>query len=204
VALFSGGHALGATLSVGGSVFNPVEPDPTGGIVIDSMTMPFSVPGKYSGSLTSQVISGDPSNPYGGLTFTYSLTSNPGSVNVLTALTVNGYASSLTDVSYRLPGVGPTNIDRLTADVIGFRFMPTVFIPGFGLYGNGVITGGTTSALMVVQSNLKAYTTTTAQVIDGAVTSVTSFAPVPEPATFVLAGLGAIGALGLAARRRQN
>ena len=53
------------------------ETDPTGGTVLSSLSAPF-VAGTYSGTLISQVISGDPSNPLGGLTFTYLLTNNLG------------------------------------------------------------------------------------------------------------------------------
>ena len=63
-------------LPVGGSLFPvPAEPDPTGGAVMPptGATVPFAA-GGFSGTLTSTVFSGDPSNALGGLTFTYLVT----------------------------------------------------------------------------------------------------------------------------------
>ena len=147
-----------ATLSVGSSIFNPVESAPTGTIV-DTLVSPFTVPGKYSGTLTSRVIQGDGTNPYGGLTFEYVLSNDLLSINPLTAVTINGYASSLTDASYVAGGRAPTTVDRLTADVVGFRFVAPVFIPGFGLYGNGALSPGETSSRLVIQTDLNGYRT---------------------------------------------
>lgn len=197
------GGADAATLTVGSSLFNPVEPAPTGA-VIDTLVSPFSVPGKYAGTLTSRVIQGDGTNPYGGLTFEYVLASSSLSTNPLTAVTINGYATSLTDASYVAGNRAPTTVDRLTADVVGFRFVAPVFIPGFGLYGNGALSPGETSSRLIIQTNLSGYRTDTAQVIDGAVTTVAAFAPVPEPASVLLAGLGAILAIGYVRTRRRS
>jgi hypothetical protein len=72
--------------------------------------------------------------------------------------------------------------------------------------GSGVLTPGTNSALLVVQTNSALFGPTLASVIDGMVTTVGSFAPggvgggVPEPGCAVLA---AIGLIGLAPLRRR-
>jgi hypothetical protein len=174
--------AAAAPLGAGGLLFPaPAEPDPTGGLLIaGGVPVPFASI-NYSGMLTSSVIAGDPSNPYGGLTFTYLLASDPTSVNVISRLTVNGYAGFLTDASYQVPpgGVLPAYIDRPTADVVGFSFI------SFPI-GSGLITPGSNSALLIVQTDAPAYTTSFASVIDGTVVSPPIFAPIPEPGTAML------------------
>lgn len=186
------------------------EPDPTGGIVVASLSAPF-VAGTYSGTLISQVISGDPSNPLGGLTFTYLLSNNPGSINAMERLTVTRYAGWGTDVSYQTPvpagHLAPTTNDRdATGDVMGFSFSNPVFVgPPLGTIGNGVLSAGKTSALLVIQTNAPSYQPTIANVIDGSVTALNSYAPatsIPEPATMGLALMGAVG-VALAMRRTR-
>lgn len=171
-----------APLGVGGLLFPaPAEPDPTGGVLVaGGVPVPFASI-NYSGTLTSSVIAGDPSNPFGGLTFTYLLASDAISVNMISRLTVNGYQGFLTDASYQAPpgGVMPAYVDRLTADVVGFSFI------SFPI-GSGLITPGSHSALLVVQTDAPAFTTSFASVIDGTVVSPPTYGPIPEPATAVL------------------
>lgn len=173
--------AAAAPLGVGGLLFPaPAEPDPTGGVLVaGGVPVPFASI-NYSGTLTSSVIAGDPSNPFGGLTFTYLLASDASSINFISRLTVNGYQGFLTDASYQAPpgGVLPAYVDRLTADVVGFSF---VSFP----IGAGLIAPGTHSALLVVQTDAPAFTTSFASVIDGTVVSPPTYGPIPEPATAV-------------------
>lgn len=192
--------ALGAVL-VPGSVLIPAasEPDPTAGAVVASTgPVPFSVPGAYSGTLTTTVISGDPSNILGGLTFTYLLThdgvAGPNSIGRLTVTDFIGFA---TDASYKpVPGVAPASIDRnVSADVVGFNFVPTPIDPLAGF-----LVPGSSSALLVVQTDAPMFADSTAFVIDGGVTGVPSLGPVvPEPATLACF---AVAAVGLIRRRR--
>src|SRR5215510_156991 len=61
----------------------PGEPDPVGGVVVGGgVPVPFAAVG-FSGTLTSTVLSGDASNPFGpgALTFTYRLVNSPGSAD---------------------------------------------------------------------------------------------------------------------------
>ena len=146
----------------------------------------------------------DPSNPFGSgsgfLTFTYLIQNNVGSLDSMDRFTVASFAGVSTDVSYQAPagsGILPTSVDRsATGDTIGYSFT---------LLGSGVVSPGSTSALLVVQTNAKSSTATNAYVIDGSTAQVSSFAPapgagVPEPATLSIAVLG--GAALLLRRRR--
>ena len=78
-----------ATLISGSQIVQaPGEPDPTGGMILASLTVPVVAP-TFSGSLTSQVIDFDPSNTLGGLTFTYALTNNATSAHAVTSPRAN-------------------------------------------------------------------------------------------------------------------
>jgi hypothetical protein len=85
------------------------EPDPTGGIVVGFTNVAFAAP-SFSGTLISTVYLGDPSNPFGGLTFTYQITNDPGSVDPIGRLTINGWDLLPTDASFQIPlaGAPPT------------------------------------------------------------------------------------------------
>lgn len=185
--------AQAAVLGPGTTLFPaPGEADPTGGSVIASQTLPFAVPGFFTGSLKSEVISGDPSNPLGGLTFTYVLTNDTASPNAMARMTVQDFTGFQADASFQTPaaGVPPTFIDRLTGDVIGFSFS--------GI-GQGPVFSGMSSAVLVVQTDAPAFVPSSASIIDSGAITVPTFGPfIPEPATL---GLVAFGALALIRRR---
>lgn len=192
--------ALAAPLPAPTVIFADPQPDPTGGVVIaGGIPVPF-VAATFSGLLTSTVIAGDPSNPYGGLTFTYQISNNIGSAHEIDRLTLNGFFGFLADGSYQTPAAGqiPTLNDRdSTGDVIGFTFLGAPI-------GAGPLLPGLTSALLVVQTDAPYHVLSTASIIDGSVTTAPIFAPsliVPEPATITMAALG-LGSLALVARRR--
>jgi hypothetical protein len=166
------------------------------GTEVASLTAPYAGIG-FSGTLTSKVFSNDPTNPFGptGLTFTYELANAASSVHVLHRLSASNFTGFSTDVSFG-PGTGirPHQADRSTADVVGFNFTETAF------GGFGVIQPGTQSRLLVVQTNATQHINSFASLINGGVSTVPSFSPVPEPATWVL---GSIGVLGIAAFIRR-
>jgi hypothetical protein len=188
-----------APLLSGATIPAPGEPDPTGGVVQPGtgVAVAFvspSGPGSFSGTLTTTVISGDPSNPLGGLTFTYRLTNNPGSFAALERMTNLDFNGFLIDASFQIPaaGVVPSLVDRdASGSSDGWSFNPL---------GLGAINPGTASALLVIQTNAPAFQQINANVLDGSIAVVSSFGPriIPEPASMAIAGLWI-----LALRRRR-
>lgn len=187
-------------LTPGGVLPGTAEPDPTGGTAIALQSVPFSS-GVLQGTLTSAVISGDPSNPFGaGLTFTYQIAVSPFSGDAATQISVSSFAGFLTDASYNdgvnaAGTVAPDFMSRSAApgNVVRFTFLTSPIGPGF------------TSALLVVQTDAALWTPTSASLTDGLSVNVSSYAPlaVPEPETCALILMG-LGLLGLRLRRSKK
>jgi PEP-CTERM motif len=198
----SGGVALllctnvtfGALLTPGGGVSGVAQPDPVGGVTLTNLTYSFVGP-TFSGTISSSVISGDASNPWGGLTFTYQFSNTGG--DAISRFTVSPFTGFFTDVSFQggtaLPQIAPNLITR-SADGSILRF--NFDFPGLN------VAPGQSSSLLVVQTDATGYKPTIAGLIDGSTVNLTSFAPVPEPASASLLLLG-IGAL-IALRRKSN
>ena len=183
------------TLNPGGFVTALTSPYPTGGITLASVSSPFSS-GVLTGTLLSRAISGDPSNPYGGLTFTYLLSLSAASTQPASQISVSSFGSFLTDVSYNTnaPGVFPSNFSRSSdGAVVRFSFFSPNVLPG------------QTTALLVVQTDAVNYSPTLAGIIDGTTVNVNALAPiaVPEPATCALMGL-VLGILTVLRRRPRR
>jgi hypothetical protein len=193
------GAAVGAPLTSGGLLFPvPQEAQPVGGVVIASSIQPIVSP-TYSANLVTTVIQGDTSNPYGGLTFMYEIQGVSGTESI-NRLSVVGYGNTLVDASYRLPTPGavpPAFFDREPpGDALGVSFAsPPV--------GPGPVEPGKSSATLVFQTNATTAVPSPAFLIDGATTGVVTLAPIPEPSTLALCGIGALG-LGLAYRRYRG
>lgn len=176
------------------NVFALNEPGPVGGTVVASQTVNYTT-ATYSGTLTSTVVSGDTSNPLGGLTFTYQISNNTTSAHAITRLAVNGFSGFSTDMSFNNGSgtIAPTLNDRdAGGNVIGFTYIGAPI-------GGGTIIPGATSNLMVVQTNAAGFRPTLGNVIDGSIAVVDTYAPVviPEPASAT-----ALLAAGLIRRRR--
>jgi hypothetical protein len=196
-------QTFGAALAPGSVIIAPAsgEPDPVGATLVTSLSVPFSVPGSFTGTLLSEVYSGG--NPLGGLTFVYTVSNDAGSANSIGRLTVGDFDAAITltgvDGSYQTPaaGVAPASIDRnVSGDVVGFNFVPIGAPTGF-------LAPGTTSAKLVIQTGAPAYVGSFGNLIDGGVTTVATLGPaVPEPATIALA-LASVASLGVYALRRR-
>jgi hypothetical protein len=206
VVLMSTATSLAVPLPPGTTLFPaPAGPLPGGVVVAGGVPVPFAT-ATFVGTLTSTVLAGDPTNPFvggGGLTYTYLLANVPGSPGAIDRLTVADFtpAPGFTDSDYVAgpgPGLPPTFIDRsVDGTTVGFSFLnPPI--------GPGALAPAMTSDLLVVYTADPVFAATLANVIDSNVARVASFAPksvIPEPSTFVLAGLAALG-LAVFARRR--
>lgn len=170
------GRLLAAPLSPGQALFPaPGEPDPAGGsVVAGGHPVPLTAV-TFSGTLTTSVIAGDLSNPLGGLTFTFLLSNHAASANAISQLAARGFQGYAVDASFHSPGSGvtPAFIDRAgSGDVIAFNFLA-------GL-GPGPLMPGSTSALLVIQTDARNYGVIPASVINGSVAEAASFAPSVE------------------------
>jgi hypothetical protein len=170
-------------------------------MVLQTLMQPFMSP-TYTGTLTTTVIRGDTTNPFGAnaLTFTYMLTNGPGTHSI-NRFTVNGFEGFTVDASHQTPlavgTIAPAYVDRETnGSSVGFSF---VLAP----VGSGPIGPTHTSATLVVQTNATAYVQQLASVLDGFPATVATFAPVPEPSTIALAGF-ALAVVGFRLSKRSR
>ena len=160
--------------------------------------MPFAT-ASYSGTLDSSVISGDATNPFGGLTFTYRLTNSAVSTGEIDRLSVNDYAGFLVDASYQAPtaGLPPALMSRSgLGDVVGFTYVGSHRFWRANPRQQQCIDGRANECDVVRP--------TLVSVLNGVGTMVSSLGPaVPEPCSVVLAGFGiaAVACLRLRGRR---
>lgn len=157
-----------------------------GTVVLDELITPFSF-GGVSGTLTSWVVK-NPANPLGGLSFYYQVSNTgtealsrvstsdfgvvPGSPVDVSTIT-GAFDSSVTG------GVVPFNASRSTGagSVVGFNFLTSMVQPG------------QSSVVMVVDTAYSAFTMSAGAISDSSSVNVNILGPVPEPSTFMAAGL---------------
>jgi len=182
------------TLAPGANVTALSSSYPIGGLMVGSESTNFST-GTLNGTFTSTVYSGDMSNPYGGLTFTYLLELNGSSSDASSEFSVGGYAGFLTDVSYNQTGgeVAPSNFLRSgNGNVIHSQWFTSVELPS-----------GDTGALLVIQTDAHNFGNNSGSVIDSTSQILPILAPVPEPGALSLLAIG-FGALFIFRRRSSN
>ena len=185
------------TLSPGGNITATASAFPVGGTAVDSTSYTFSS-STIDGTVISTVYSGDTSNPYHGLTFTYLLMLSGASTDSASEMTVGSYGGFMTDVSYNPSsdgGVAPSNFTRsTTGSGSTLRF----------LWSNGGgILPGENGALVVVQTSATSFGTAPGGVIDSQTVNISVLAPVPEPEIGSLVAMG-LGALFIFRRRSSK
>lgn len=189
------------TLGMGGNNNSPAAPGyPTGAYnVVSNYSFSFtatSSAGTIDATVTTKVISGDASNPYGGLTFEY-LVMETGGDDVIDAMSAGGYAGFLTDVTYSPDqgGIAPSSFSRSPAlnngNTLTFNWASPNITPGFN------------SDEIVVQTDAHNFELGTGHVIDSEGAQVSILTPVPEPQIGSFAAMG-IGALFVFLRRKSK
>lgn len=152
---------------------------------------------RFVATLTNMVLR---DNATGTLLFTYQVSNSAGSVDAIRRLSTTNFAGFTLDVS-STDFAGFTRADRsANGAVVGF----INFGPGDGSVS---VDPGETSALLVIRTNAMAFTNGTTELIDGAIASGVTFAPLafaPEPGTFALAAVGLPLAVGCYRRYRRK
>jgi hypothetical protein len=201
----------GDTVVMGAGAFGDCTGTAVPSVLVASNSAPFtSSTGADSGTLISAVYRETGS---GTLDFYYQVILNTTSTNCggggqpgcdplarETNIDFNNAGPWTTWAATRGDAVGPFSagtVFPITADrnalgnVVGFSFNPP---------DEAKIQPGQTSAILIVSTNATNYTLGNSSVIDGGVTTVSSFEPaaaVPEPATMALFGLGLLAVAGV-------
>ncbi|HEY1602714.1 MAG TPA: PEP-CTERM sorting domain-containing protein [Pirellulales bacterium] len=193
-----------ALLTTGSVLFPaPAGPNVGGGLVAGPLVKTFST-STFSGVLTSEVFTNDPTNPFGltDMTFVYQiLNTSPQPLDDIARMTVGSFSGYLTDVVF-VAGTGtlaPAYFDRPTDSTVGISFAPAPL-------GSGVILQSESSDVLIIHTNATTFHFNTASLIDSTTTNPgpQTYAPIgtPEPSTFVLAAMAVLGLLAIARRRK--
>jgi hypothetical protein len=195
----------GESVCASGCTFTPIE-DFAAGVfftspIADTGPLAFTAnSGTFSGTLEEWVAQ-DVNT--GGLDFLYQVVNSSGSADAIEHMSVTGYAGYTTDVGFCDNGGGgqpypcgsplggsgtlaPSYIVHSSGSVVDFSFLNAGIAPGVQTYD------------LVIKTNAEYFGSGTANLIDGGVTSVTTFAPTtatPEPAAtgLFLGGLVGVG-----------
>lgn len=167
------------TLALSGAA----TPDLTGGAIVTSLLGQPYVSGSLMGTLDSWVISGDAGNPFGAgaLTFVYRI--NNGALDAVTGIGIGIFPGFSTDVGNNVAGgsglaalVGSTGAFSATRSAgpagnnISFAFVSSA--------PYSTVASGTSSSYLVVETNAKVFTTSSAGLTDHTGATALDLAPI--------------------------
>lgn len=147
-----------------------------------------SINGTFTATLNTAVYS-DPGNTFcaGCLDFVYQVVNSSSSPDNLGRVTVNSFKGWEVDAGYSTAGepaaggtafptgtIAPGLVDRNTDDTVGFQFTSSP---------STAIAPGSTSTVLVVETNATSYTTGNMSVLDGGVATVAAFEPTTATVT---------------------
>ena len=201
----------GQSVCASGCTFTPIEDFAAGFFftspIADTGPLAFTAnSGTFSGTLEEWVVQ---DLNTGDLDFLYQVVNSSGSADAIEHMSVTGYSGYTTDVGFcSNPGGGgafpcgnplggsgtlaPSFIVHSSGSVVDFSFLTAGIAPGVQTYD------------LVIKTNAEYYGSGTANLIDGGVTSLTTYAPTtatPEPATTGLF-LGGVFGVGLFVARK--
>jgi hypothetical protein len=149
----------------------------------------------YSGNITENVYSGTTDGTVTGMLFEYTFSNNTGS-ETIAYMSVGGYAGFATDIYATGPGDPPFNLTRSSSGgTLDIYFVGNA---------EGGVPGGQSSDTIWIQTNAPYYTSNNTTLDDSTATNIpTTLGPtaIPEPATMVMFGIGALGLVGLRKRK---
>lgn len=154
--------------------------------ILDKLVTPYAF-GGISGTITSWVVK-DPANPLGGLTFLYQVTDTGTEAISRVSTSDFGIVSGFPVEVSTLTGPFDTSVQGGVVPFTGTRSSGAGSVVGFLFLGTE-IQPGQSSAVLVVNTPYINFGLSPGSIIDSSSVNVTILGPVPEPSTFMAAGL---------------
>ena len=143
--------------------------------------------GTFSGTVTSWALSGDTSNPLGGLDFLYQI-HNTGSTQV-EGLSLGGFDSIVLDVGYITTAVLPAATGSVAGTIIPADATRSLSTIHWDYIGTSFTGGGTYGDILVVLTGMTGWEFANGSIQDTYSQNVQVLAAVPEPTTMVAGAL---------------
>lgn len=195
----SGAHAF-APLAPGGAVLVPDLSLPGDAAFVDYRSDDFVGMNAlsevlYTGTVESYVFR----QAAGNLIFGYIVHNDAPSIDEISAVSMTDFAGWITEVGQD-PFASASSASAATSASRSASGGTVTFNFTRDPLGRGALEQGTASYGMMIRTNATDYTRGTVNVLNGAIATVESFAPVPEPASIAALGVGAAALL----RRRKK